>query len=248
MTFHPTFQSYSITKLLLPSAYRRHFISWDALPCFKVITAQELGHDWEMTARRIALWMHLHRGPYMHQCAEAGHWPFYSSRTIQPGTQLALPTVPKQPAMGWVIWPAPEGSSDPGNAALRQTNKTRIQAKNSRKGWRNSRMWPRVRDIWAICTRQPNWARAWAQVLAQHHPAARLSVQSLACTCPTATSLLSNSAWTLLSNSQGPFPIYGLDGPPCWGRRRREIMVKSDDTPAGLGIRGQFPGLFYLLV
>lgn len=60
-----------------------------------------------------------------------------------------LPLLSEQPVTGWVIWPAPEGSSDPGGAALRQTNKTKIQAKNSRKSWRNSRMRPRVRDIWA---------------------------------------------------------------------------------------------------
>lgn len=159
-----------------------------------------------------------------------------------------LPLLIKQPVMGWVIWPIPEGSSDPGNAVLRQRNKTRIQAKNSRKGWRNSRMRLRVRDIWAICTRQPKRARAWAQVLAQHHPAAQLSVQSLAQTCPTATSSPSHNAWALFSNSQGPFPIHSLDGPPCWGGRGREFMVKSHDARAGLGASEQFPGLLFTSV
>lgn len=171
----------------------------------------------------------------------APHFPPYR-RTVR------LPLLIKQPAMDWVIWPAPEGSSDPGNAVLRQTNKTRIQAKNSRKDWSNSRMRPRVRDIWAIRTRQPKRARARAQVLAQRHPTAWLSVQTLARTCPTATSSLSNNAWTHFSNSQGPFPIHSLDGLPCWGGRGREFMVKSHDTLAGLEASKQFPGLFYLLV
>lgn len=91
VTFHSTSQSYIITKLLLPSAYRRYFISWGPLPCFKVITAKEPGYEWEVTARRIALGMYPQDGLYQPQCVcvciEAGHWPFYSSHTIQPSSQ-----------------------------------------------------------------------------------------------------------------------------------------------------------------
>lgn len=71
----------------------------------------------------------------------------------------------------------------------------------------------------------------------QDHPAVGLSVQSSAQACPTATSLLSKNAWSHFSNNQGPFPIHVLGGPPCWGGKGREFMVKSYDVPAGLGQR-----------
>lgn len=93
VTFHPTFQSYIITKLLLPSAYRKYFIRWGPLPCFKVITAKEPGYEWEVTARRIALGMDPHDGLYQHKCV-CVYWGRALTLllfTHSPAKQSALP-------------------------------------------------------------------------------------------------------------------------------------------------------------
>lgn len=163
--------------------------------------------------------------------------PFTLHTLSSQAVSAALPTVPKdcadplliqQPVMDRVIWPAPEGSSDPGNAVLREKNKTKIQAKNSRKGWRNSCMWPRVRGIWASALgnqRGPGHGpKHW-------HSITRCSTVSavLGTDWFQATSSPSHNAWTLSAISR--------DCSQCtvWmGHLVRvgdEKSVKSTDTP-----------------
>lgn len=68
------------------------------------------------------------------------------------------------------------GQWDPDNVILRQTNRSRMQAKSSRKGWRNSRMRLRVKDKRAICIRHS--VKPWHTITppwgCQHSPWHRL--------------------------------------------------------------------------
>lgn len=156
--------------------------------------------------------MHLHDGLYQHKCVcvywgraltllLVTHRPAKHSalHLLQCPRAAQLPLLIKQPVMGWVIWPAPEGSSDPGNAALRQTNRTKIQAKNSRKGW--SRMWPRVRGIWATALgnqRGPGHGpKHWHSITHCSTVSAVLGTDLF-----QATSSLSHNAWTLSAKTR----------------------------------------------
>lgn len=210
-----------------------------------------------MTAWRIAPWIHPRCGPYMHWSTEAGHWPFYSSRTVQPsvqpraardagGLQVSLCLLRSQRWAGW---------SDPLQKAaqilatlfwykqIKQEFKPNIQGRAE--GTVGCGRESETYGLSALGNQRGpgHGPKYWHSIIpllsSQCHPWHGL--------VPQQTALIHN-AWTHFSNSQGPFPTHSLDGPPCWGGRGREFMGKSHDTPSGLGASKQFSGLFYLLV
>lgn len=157
-----------------------------------------------------------------------------------------LPLPVKQPAMGRVIWPAPEA----------QILATLFRDKQIKHGFKPSIQGRAERTVG--CGRESETYGLSAlgnQRGPGHGPKYWHSViPLLSSQCRPWHGLvprqpaLAHNAWTHFSNSQGPFPAHSLDGPHWWGGRGREFMGKSHDTPSRLGASKQFSGLFYLLV